>query len=86
MSVADLITFAAGFAQYDAPHSVAIRRWRVFGLENCQKLHEKHGGWSINTSVWLQLYVLPFDAVFGMRRQAKMHNNEPTVLRSGPQK
>ena len=34
MLVADLITFAAGFAQYDALHSVAIRRWRAFGVEN----------------------------------------------------
>ena len=78
MLVADLITFAAGFAQYDALHSVAIRRWRRWSGE-LSEAHEKRGGLSINISVWSQLYVLLFGPVpLGMRCQARMHNNEPT--------
>ena len=40
---------------------------------------KKRGVRSINISVWLQLYGLLFDpAPPGMRRQAKMHSNDPT--------
>ena len=36
--------------------------------------------------VWLNPTVAFRVAPLGIRRQAKMHNNEPTMLRSGPQK
>ena len=41
--VADVITFAAAFAQYDALHYRAIRRWRAFAVER-RLLHRLRGG------------------------------------------
>src|SRR5512132_1866024 len=42
ISLVDLITFAAAFAQYDAVHYGAIQRWRAFGVE-LRLLHRLRG-------------------------------------------